>query len=232
MDQLAQRQVGAVKVARIGPGAHCCSLFALAALQGSALQGLHHIATGKDQMGGFALAVHGHFQAGGERIGHAHAHAVQAAGEAVRAAAAFVELAARVQAGEDQLDHGGVFFGVQAKGDAAPVVLDADRAIVVQGDADFFAKSGQGFVGGVVDHLLHDVQRVVGAGVHARALLDGLKPFEHADGAFGISGRRRQSGGGISHSGANCSGRTAVARKDCMKKQFQTRCEACHFTFR
>ena len=34
--------------------------------------------------------------------------------------------------------------------------------------------AGQRFVGRVVEHLLQDVQGVVGAGVHARTLLDGL----------------------------------------------------------
>ena len=41
--------------------------------------------------------------------------------------------------------------------------------------------AGEGLVGSVVQHLLDDVQGVVGAGVHARALLDGLQALEHAD---------------------------------------------------
>jgi hypothetical protein len=45
-------------------------------------------------------------------------------------------------------------------------------------DPDFFAETGQRLVGRVVEHLLDDVQRVVGPGVHARALLDGLQSFE------------------------------------------------------
>jgi hypothetical protein len=49
----------------------------------------------------------------------------------------------------------------------------------VQGDGDALAEAGQRLVGGVVDHLLHDVQGVVGAGVHARALLDRLQALEH-----------------------------------------------------
>jgi hypothetical protein len=46
---------------------------------------------------------------------------------------------------------------------------------------DALAEAGQGLVGRVVDHLLDDVQRVVGAGVHARPLLDGLQALEDAD---------------------------------------------------
>jgi hypothetical protein len=64
---------------------------------------------------------------------------VQAAGEAVGAARALVELAAGVQAGEHQLDHGRLFFGVQAERNAAAVVFDADRAVGVQRDLDLLA---------------------------------------------------------------------------------------------
>ena len=39
-------------------------------------------------------------------------------------------------------------------------------------------------VGGVVDHFLDDVQRVVGARVHARPLLDRLEALQHADRRF------------------------------------------------
>ena len=99
---------------------------------------------------------------------------MQATGEAVGAALAFVELAAGVQACEHQFDDRGVFFRVHAKRDAAAVVLDADRSVGVQRDFDLFAVAGQRFVGRVVEHLLQDVQGVVGAGVHARALFDGL----------------------------------------------------------
>ena len=58
-------------------------------------------------------------------------------------------------------------------------------------------KSGQAFVGGVVDHFLNDVQRAFGAGVHARALLDRLQALEHADRGFGVGGWRFDSGHGV-----------------------------------
>ena len=48
------------------------------------------------------------------------------------------------------------------------------------------AMAGERLVGRVVDDFLHDVQRVVGARVHAGPLLDGLQPLEHADGTFGV----------------------------------------------
>jgi hypothetical protein len=63
---------------------------------------------------------------------------------------------------------------VQADRDAAAVVFHADAAVGVHGDDDVLAIAAQRFVGGV-DHFLEDVQRVLGAGVHARTLLDGLQ---------------------------------------------------------
>ena len=91
-----------------------------------------------------------------------------------------------MQSREHQFNDGRFFFGVHAKGNAAPIVFDAHRAIAVQLHRDFFAVPCQRFICGVVDHLLDDVQGVVGAGVHARALLDRLQAFQDADRAFGI----------------------------------------------
>ena len=66
------------------------------------------------------------------------------------------------------------------------IVIDAYRTVSEQGNRDFFAKTGQGLVCCVVDHLLDDVQRVVGAGVHAGPLLDRLESLENAYRTFGI----------------------------------------------
>ena len=139
------------------------------------------------------FAVRRGFQALGQGVGHAHAHAVQAAGKTVGAAFALIKLATGVQAGEHQFDDRRFFFGVHAKGNAASVIVNRHRAVGVQNDFDFFAMPGQGFVGGVVQHFLYDMQRVVGAGVHTRTLFDGLQAFEDADRAFGIG-----IGGGLS----------------------------------
>ena len=184
--QLVHGQGAGFEVFGVRPGAHGSALLAVTLACGAFDQRLGHVATRKHQGGHLAFSVAGGLQALGQRIGHAHAHAVQAAREAVGPTLALVELAARMQAGEDQLDHRGVFFGVQAKGDAPAIVFDADRAIQMQDDFDFFAVTRQRLVGGVVQHFLDDVQGVVGAGVHARALLDGLQALQDADRAFGV----------------------------------------------
>ncbi len=111
---------------------------------------------------------------------------MQAAGETVGTAAAFVELAARVKPREDDLDDRHLLLGMQTERDAPAIVVDRDRAVGMLRDGDALAMAGQRLVGGVVDHLLHDVQRVVGARVHARPLLDGLQALQHADGPFGV----------------------------------------------
>ena len=113
---------------------------------------------------------------------------MQAAGKGVSAAGTLVELAARMQAGEDDFHGRHFFLGMQADRDAAPVVFDADAAVDIQGHHDLLAIAAQGFVGGVVDHFLDDVQRVFGARVHAGPLLDRLQPFKNADGGFAVIG--------------------------------------------
>jgi hypothetical protein len=52
----------------------------------------------------------------------------------------------------------------------------------VERDGDVLAVAAERLVGGVVDHFLDDVQRVFGAGVHARTLLDGFQALQDADG--------------------------------------------------
>ncbi len=66
---------------------------------------------------------------GGQRVDDRGADAVQATGDLVAAAA---ELAAGVQLGEHELDGADALGRVHVGGDAAPVVLDADRAVLHQ----------------------------------------------------------------------------------------------------
>ena len=60
-------------------------------------------------------------------------------------------------------------------------VLSGDRTVDVDGHADTVAVPAERLVGGVVDHFLDDVQRIFGAGVHARALFDRFESLEDAD---------------------------------------------------
>ena len=116
-----------------------------------------------------------------QRVDDRDAHAVQATGHLVAAAA---ELAAGVQHGQRHRDRRHVLAGGRVGGDAAAVVLDADAAVVLQGHRDAGGVAGQRLVDGVVDDLPHEVVQAAlagGADVHAGALADGLEPLEDLD---------------------------------------------------
>ena len=184
--QLVHGQGCGLEVFAVWPGAYRRALLAVAVALGLGHQRLHHIARSKCQARHLALPVTRHLEPGGQRVGHTHTHAVQATREAVGAAFALVELATGVQAGEDQLHHRGLFFGVHAKRDAATIVFDTDRLIGVQRHLDLFAVPRQRFVRGVVQHLLDDVQRIIGPGVHPRTLFDRFESLEDANRTFGV----------------------------------------------
>jgi hypothetical protein len=106
---------------------------------------------------------------------------VQAARERIGAAALLVELAAGMQPREHDLEGGRLLDRMRAHGNAAAVVLHAYRPVVVHDDADVLRMAAERLVGGVVDHLLDDVQGGVGARVHARAGTNGLEALQHLD---------------------------------------------------
>ena len=129
-----------------------------------------------------AVALHLHLHPLRKRVHAAHAHAVQAAGDLVAAAA---ELAAGVEHRHHHLEGGLAHLGVLGHGDAAPVVLHGQGAIRVDGHLDVRAEAGQRLVDGVVHHLVD--QMVVAAlgrvaDVHRRAHTHRLKPLQHLDG--------------------------------------------------
>ena len=121
----------------------------------------------------------------GERVDHAHADAVQAAGDLVAAAA---ELAAGVQHGVHDLERA-LARGVLADRDAAAVIDHLDRAVGVDRHVDPGGQVGHRLVDAVVDDLpdeLVQAARVGRADVHAGALADGLQAFEHLDIGSGV----------------------------------------------
>src|SRR5262249_50372002 len=102
----------------------------------------------------FAVAPNAqpHFLA--ERIHHARTNAVQTARDLV---AVLVEFPAGVEHGHDDFGSAAPFAGLDAGGNAAPVVGDGDRVILVNDDVDLVAIPGQRFVDRVVDDLEHHV---------------------------------------------------------------------------
>lgn len=137
---------------------------------------------------GVAVAVHLDVETGGQGVDHGGADAVQAAGGRVGAAA---ELAARVQLGHHDLDAGQAGLRLDVDRDAAAVVADLDRAVVVQDDLDVVAVASQRLVDGVVDDLpqaVHQTAAVGGSDVHARALAYGLEALEDEEVPRGVVG--------------------------------------------
>ena len=151
---------------------------------GDSIEGEVRVPVGEDDAPFAAVAPDGDLEPRRQGVGDRHPHPVQAAGKGVGAAVGLAELAPRVQAGEDQFDHGRVFLGVFAHRNAAAVVLDRQAAVGVQRDRDVAGVPGQRLVGGVVDDFLDDVQRIVGARVHPGPLAHGLQTLQDADRRF------------------------------------------------
>src|SRR3954468_15357084 len=129
-----------------------------------------------------AVALDARDQLRAQRVDHRRTPAVQSAGAGV---VALLELPARVQRGDDDLQRGFLVLRHHVHGDAAAVVGDGDGlAVLVQGHLD--AR------GVPVDHLVHRVvedlpeQGVVAAplgaaDIHGGPFADRLEPFEHLD---------------------------------------------------
>lgn len=128
-----------------------------------------------------AVALHLHLHPVGERVHARDAHAVEAARDLVVRA---VELAARVEDGQHDLDGGAVLRRVHVHGNAAPVVRHAQRAVRVDLHVDERAVARQRLVDRVVHHLVHEMvvaalARV--ADVHGGALAHRLHPLQYLD---------------------------------------------------
>ena len=113
-----------------------------------------------------ATAPHPAFQVPGQRVHDRDADAVQAAGEAV---GLVVELAAGVQARQDEFDAADFLLRVDVDRHAAPVIGNADRAVLVERNVNLLAVAGDGLIDAIVDDFMSEVIRPRGVGVHAGA---------------------------------------------------------------
>jgi hypothetical protein len=77
---------------------------------------------------------------------------------------------------------------VNIHGNAPAVVRDLQRSVGVQDHLDTVGMTGDGLVGGVVDHLLGHVIGPLGVGVHGRPALDRFQAFEHLHRGGGVFG--------------------------------------------
>src|SRR6185369_7107964 len=156
-------------------------------------------------------------QLAAQRVHHRAAHAVQAAGVQV---VALVELPARVEGGEDDLQGRLPVPRVDVDRDAAAVVGHGDRLpVLVEGDLDPVGVGVDDLVDAVVDDLPEQmvVAGDVGpADVHRRPLADRLQALEDLDVAGAVApaascgllrgGHGQRSSFFSSGSGVHCSG--------------------------
>lgn len=186
MGQLRQIDPGRIEVAGIRQDAYGGTGRARADVA-DALQRFNRRAAGKGDAVDAAAPLDFDFQTGGQGIGNGHAHTMQATGKTIGVAAfRLVELAARVQLAEHQFDRWTTFFRMNFDRNTTAVIGHFDPAIGGKPDADFPGKTGQRFVGCVVDDLLHDVGRAGGTGVHPGAFLDRFEVLENTDGGCGV----------------------------------------------
>ena len=126
---------------------------------------------------------------GRQGVDDGNADAMQAAGHLVAAAA---ELAAGVEDGEDDFERRHVLaLGMLLDGNAAPVVDDGARAILVEGHVDLGAESCKRLIDGIIDDLVDEVVQALGTrrtDVHARALADVFQTLEDLDVLCAIAG--------------------------------------------
>src|SRR5690606_3892285 len=132
VDETADGYVGGIEVLGVGQEAHGGAGVALSDLVNDLQLGLL-LAPLKAHAVKVAAALDLHFQPAREGIDHGYTDAVQTAGEAV---ALVGELAAGVQAREDQFHAADLLFRVDVHRHAAAIVTHLDRAVLVQHDLD------------------------------------------------------------------------------------------------
>ncbi len=112
---------------------------------------------------------------------------MQTARDLVGAAA---ELASGMQGGHHHLEGALFLFRMDIHRDTTPVILHGHGAIRMDGYDDLVANPSQGFINGVIHHLVDQVvQRlqIRAAHVHPRAPADCLQAFQHLDILGGIT---------------------------------------------
>src|SRR5690625_3169432 len=124
---------------------------------------------------------------GRQGVHHGRADSVQTTGNLVGVG---VELAAGVQFGEDHLDGGPALLGHHLDWDAATVVRDSSRSVLVQHHLDRIRVPREALVDGVVDDLGKQLVVAIRTGpalhVHGGAFADALEPLEDLDAVSSI----------------------------------------------
>ena len=140
---------------------------------------LDDVTPGKLHLVDFSITVYLHREPFAQGVDYTGAHAVEAAGHLVAAAAEFT---AGVEHSVNHLESGPPGLGLDIHGNTAAVILYANSTISLHGDISTVAR--QSFVDGVVYDLIDQVMQTAfrgGTDIHARTLAHSLQPFEHLD---------------------------------------------------
>ena len=127
------------------------------------------------------VLVHPYRKPYGQGIHHRCAHAVEAAGDLIAAAA---EFSAGVEDCIDHLQGRPAGLGLNVHGNAPAVVGDGDGLPRIDGDRNVLAIPGQGLVNGIVHDLIDQVVQTGdggGADIHTWPFPDRFQPFQHLD---------------------------------------------------
>ena len=122
---------------------------------------LRDIATGKFHFVDAAVFVNPHPQPLAQSVDDGRAHAVQAAGDLITAAA---ELAAGMEHGIHDLQSRAPGLGLDVHGDTTAVVGDGDGVAGIDGHGNMLTVSCQRFVNGVIHDLIDQVVQTGGGG--------------------------------------------------------------------
>ncbi len=160
---IRHREAVGIEELRIRPEAHRGAGVALPDAADHLELGMHATVAKADVVF-LAAAPHPALQVLRQRVDHRDADAVQAAGEFI---GAFGELAAGMQAREDQFDAADLLLRMDVDRHAASVIDHLERVVLVERDADRLAVAGDRLIDAVVDDFVRQVIRARGVGVHA-----------------------------------------------------------------
>ena len=115
---------------------------------------LGNLAPGKFHLVNLTIFVYLYLQPLAQGVDHTGAHAVQAAGHLVPAAA---ELAASMKNGKDNLQSRPAGLRLDIHGNAPAVIRDGDGIARIDGHRNVLTVAGQSLVNGVVHNLIYQV---------------------------------------------------------------------------
>ena len=124
----------------------------------------------------------------GKGVCYRNTDTMQPPGKGIRTVSPFGEFTAGMQLGKDNLDGRDTLFRMDTDRDASAVIFNGDAAISIQCDLDIGAPTANRFIRCVVNDFRDDVQGIFCTGVHAWALTDRFKTFQHLDGFFTVIG--------------------------------------------